>query len=117
MGAEGCAISTVGNDDFGMEIIRALEKKHIRNCIEKVEHSTGRVLVELNEGSPSYTITEGVAWDYLPLTQQAVRVVKNADAVCRGTLAQRSPVSRRTIEALLEYASENALLFFDINPR
>lgn len=117
MGAEGCAISAVGNDVFGTEIIQELEKNHICNYIEKVEHPTGSVLVELNNGSPTYTIIEGVAWDYLPLTQQAVELVKNADAICFGTLAQRSPVSHETIKTLLEYAPEKALRFFDINLR
>ncbi|MDR1525815.1 MAG: carbohydrate kinase [Tannerella sp.] len=117
MGAEGCAVSAVGDDASGAEIVRELEKNRIRSCIEKVAHPTGRVLVELNEGLPSYTIIEGVAWDYLPLTQQAIDRVGKADAVCFGTLAQRSPVSRNTIKTLLEYAPGDALLFFDINLR
>lgn len=117
MGAEGCAISAVGNDVSGTEIIQELEKNKICNYIELTGHPTGSVLVELNNGSPTYTIIEGVAWDYLPLTQQAIDLVKDADAVCFGTLAQRSPVSRETIRTLLKYAPENALRFFDINLR
>jgi len=117
MGAEGCAISAVGNDVFGVEIIQELEKNSICNYIEKVAYPTGSVLVELNNGSPTYTIIEGVAWDYLPLTQQAIDLVKRADAICFGTLAQRSPVSHKTIAALLSYASKDALRFFDINIR
>ncbi|MDR2775427.1 MAG: carbohydrate kinase [Tannerella sp.] len=117
MGAEGCAVSAVGTDVSGTEIIRELEQNNICNCIGKVAYPTGSVLVELDGGLPSYTITEDVAWDYLPLTQQAIDLVKRADAVCFGTLAQRSPVSRSTIKALLEYAPVNAILFFDINLR
>lgn len=117
MGAEGCAISAVGNDVFGTEIIQELEKNHISNYIEKVEYPTGSVLVELNNGSPTYTIIEGVAWDHLPLTQKAIDLVKKADAICFGTLAQRSPVSHHTIETLLDHASKEALRFFDINIR
>ncbi|MDR0393826.1 MAG: carbohydrate kinase [Tannerella sp.] len=117
MGARGCAISAVGNDVPGKEIIRELEKNRICNYIELTEYPTGCVLVELNDGLPTYTIIEGVAWDYLPLTQQAIDLVKDADAVCFGTLAQRSPVSHKTIGALLEHAPENALRFFDINLR
>lgn len=117
MGANGCAISAVGNDVFGTEIIRELEKNHVCNYIEKVEHPTGSVLVELRNGSPSYTIIEGVAWDYLPLTGQSIELIKKADAVCFGTLAQRSTVSRETITTLLDYVKEEALCFFDINIR
>ena len=117
MGAEGCAISAVGNDALGAEIIRELEKNNICNCIEKVEYPTGSVLVELDNGLPTYTIIEGVAWDFIPLTERAIALVKEADAVCFGTLAQRSPVSRKTIKTLLEYAPVDALRFFDINLR
>lgn len=117
MGAEGYAISAVGNDVFGTEIVMELEKNGIGNYIEKVEHPTGSVLVELNDGSPTYTIIESVAWDYIPLTDQAIELVKKADAVCYGTLAQRSPVSHHTISALLSYTKPDAIRFFDINIR
>lgn len=118
MGAEGCAISAVGNDVFGVEIVIELEKNNINNYIERVEHPTGSVMVELDsQGQPTYTIIEGVAWDYLPLTQQAIDLVKSADAICFGTLAQRAPVSYQTINTLLSYAREDALCFFDINLR
>ncbi|MDH6306769.1 fructokinase [Parabacteroides sp. PF5-5] len=118
LGSEGYAISAVGNDVFGTEILQVLEKNHIRHCIETVEHPTGNVLVELdNKGKPTYTIVEGVAWDYIPLTQGAIDLVKRADAVCFGTLAQRATVSRETITALLNYAPAASLRFFDINIR
>jgi len=47
----------------------------------------------------------------------AVDLVKEADAICFGTLAQRSPESRATIHALLSYARKEALRFFDVNIR
>jgi fructokinase len=117
LGAEGYAISAVGNDLSGTEILQELEKYHIGHCIETIEHPTGSVLVELTNGKPTYTIIEGVAWDYIPLTQEAIDLVKRADAICFGTLAQRFSVSRDTISTLLTYAPENALRFFDINLR
>ena len=43
--------------------------------------------------------------------------MKKADTICFGTLAQRSFESRETIHALLSYAREEALRFFDINIR
>ena len=117
MGAEGYAISAVGNDVSGTEIIQELEKSHISNSLGIVEHPTGSVMVELKEGIPTYTIIEGVAWDYIPLTQEAIDLVKKADAICFGTLALRSAASRETILTLLSYAREDALRFFDINIR
>ena len=117
MGAEGYAISAVGNDVSGTEIIQELEKSHISNSLGIVEHPTGSVMVELKDGIPTYTIIEGVAWDYIPLTQEAIDLVKKADAICFGTLALRSAASRETILTLLSYAREDALRFFDINIR
>lgn len=117
LGAEGYAISAVGNDVFGTEIIQELDKNGIRYSLGSVEYPTGSVMVELKEGIPSYTIIEGVAWDHLPLTQEAIDLVKRADAVCFGTLALRSLESRTTIHTLLSYAPEEALRFFDINIR
>ncbi|MDR1201600.1 MAG: carbohydrate kinase [Tannerellaceae bacterium] len=117
LGAEGYAVSAIGNDAFGMEILQELDKNHIGYCLETTKHPTGSVKVELTNGKPAYTIIEGVAWDYIPLVQKAIDLVKRADAVCFGTLAQRSPVSRYTISTLLAYAPENALRFFDINLR
>jgi len=117
LGAEGYAISSVGNDDLGTEILKELDDNNIQHCIEVTSHPTGNVMVTLNNGIPSYTITEGVAWDYIPVIQQAIDIVKQADAICFGTLAQRSLVSRDSIASLLSYAPKDALLFFDINIR
>lgn len=91
LGAEGYAISAVGNDVFGTEIIQELDKNGIdSNYISTVEYPTGSVMVELKNGIPSYTIIEGVAWDHIPLTQASIDLMKRADAVCFGTLAQRA---------------------------
>lgn len=116
-GAEGYAISAVGNDVFGTEIVRELDKNGICYSLETIEYPTGSVMVELKDGIPTYTIIEGVAWDHIPLTQEAINLVKKADAICFGTLAQRSLESRTTIHTLLSYAREEALRFFDINIR
>lgn len=117
MGAEGYAVSAVGNDLSGTEIVQELEKNHISNSLGTVEYPTGSVMVELKDGIPTYTIIEGVAWDHIPLTQESIDLVKRADAICYGTLALRSQASKETILTLLSYAREDALRFFDINIR
>ena len=117
LGAEGYAISAVGNDVFGTEIVQELDKNGICHSLGTVEYPTGSVMVELKDGIPAYTIIEGVAWYHMPLTQAAIDLVKKADAICFGTLAQRSLESRTTIHTLLSYAREEALRFFDINIR
>ncbi len=116
-GAEGYAISAVGNDALGDEIMREIEKIKVNHLIEKVDYPTGTVLVELREGIPNYTIVEGVAWDFIPLTESMRELAQKADAVCFGTLAQRSEKSRETIQSILSLVPENAYRILDINIR
>ncbi len=117
LGAQGYAVSAVGNDALGDEILSELEKSGIKYCISRNDHPTGHVKVVLNDGIPSYDIVEGVAWDYLTATAEAEELIKCADAVCFGTLALRSPQSKQAVETLLSFAPKQALRFFDINLR
>ncbi len=117
LGAEGYAISAVGEDELGKEIIDSLDKYGIGHLLSTVDKPTGVVDVQLENGIPSYTIIEEVAWDYIPINNEVIELVKEADAICFGTLALRSEVSRKNILSLLDYAREDALRFFDINIR
>lgn len=117
MGAEGYAVSAVGNDDLGREIVQELQKNHIAAIISNNNYPTGRVEVELKNGIPSYKIVENVAWDHIAVTAQAVDIMRRADAVCFGTLALRNDESRDSIKKLLSFAPPRAIKFFDINLR
>ena len=117
LGARGYAVSAVGNDALGDEILAELEKSGIKYCVSRNGYPTGHVKVVLNDGIPSYDIVEGVAWDHLTASPEAEELVKRADAVCFGTLALRSPQSRAAVETLLSFAPERALRFFDVNLR
>lgn len=116
-GAESYAISAVGNDSLGDELRQEIDKVGINHIIEKVNYPTGTVLVELNGGIPNYTIIENVAWDYIPLTEKMRELGQKVDAICFGTLAQRSEVSRNTIQTILSLAPEHAYRILDINIR
>ena len=117
VGAEGYAISAVGNDDLGNEILQELDANSIQYMIEKVPYPTGTVQVSLQNGIPNYEIKERVAWDYLVPTSKAIDLAEEADVICFGTLGQRSPQSRNTIQTILSFASEEAYRIFDINLR
>lgn len=118
LGAEGFAISAIGDDDNGHEILNELDTNSIRYLIDKVPYPTGTVDVKLKEdGIPEYTITERVAWDHMSPTAGAVDLAEQADAICFGTLGQRSLQSRETIQAILSFAPDTAYRLFDINLR
>lgn len=118
LGAEGYAISAVGDDNNGHEILSELDKNSIQYLIEKVPYPTGTVNVELKEdGIPEYIITDRVAWDHISPTSNAVDLAEQADAICFGTLGQRNSQSRDTIQAILSFAPDTAYRLFDINLR
>ena len=73
--------------------------------------------VDLSEPDrPRYTIHTDVAWDYLQFTDAWAAACGQAEAICFGTLAQRSETSRETIRRCLEVA-ERALRVYDVNLR
>ncbi len=117
LGAVGVAVSAVGNDPLGQEILETANQKGITNCIETNAYPTGTVGVTLNNGKPDYTIYENVAWDHIELLPKAASLIQKADAICFGTLAQRSPVSHQTILSALEMAPKESLKIYDINLR
>ena len=83
-----------------------------------MEQPTGTVKVTLDsKGIPQYDICLGVAWDNIPLTDDMLYVARHAQAICFGSLAQRSQTSRETIHAFLDEAPKDALRVFDINLR
>lgn len=117
-GLSGCAVSAIGDDELGQEIVDTFKKVHLNHILPVVEQPTGTVKVTLDEkGVPQYEICLGVAWDNIPLTNEMLEVAHNAEAVCFGSLAQRSPKSRETILAFLDATPEDALRVFDINLR
>ena len=58
-----------------------------------------------------------MAWDNIPFTDDIKEIAVNAGAVCWGSLAQRSEVSRKTIYTFLDHTPEDCLKIFDINLR
>lgn len=118
-GLNSRVVSAVGDDKLGMEILDNFREKKLNTMVEIVPYPTGTVQVELDdEGVPCYDIKEGVAWDNIPYTPALEDLAKHTTAVCFGSLAQRSVVSRETINRFLDtMPAENTLKIFDINLR
>lgn len=118
-GLNSRVVSAVGDDKLGMEILDNFREKKLNTMVEIVPYPTGTVQVELdNEGVPCYDIKEGVAWDNIPYTPALEDLAKHTKAVCFGSLAQRSVVSRDTINRFIDaMPAEDTLKIFDINLR
>ena len=117
-GNEAYAVSAVGNDELGDETIQAFEEKKLNYALPRVDFPTGTVQVTLDgDGIPSYDIKEGAAWDNIPFTPELEALARRSRAVCFGSLAQRSEVSRQTIYRFLDSTPKDCLRIFDINLR
>jgi len=113
-------ISCIGDDILGQEILSHLELLSLNSeyvAVDK-EHPTGKVLVEIdNKRNHSFTIEENVAWDFISETPSLKKLSEKTNVVCFGSLAQRLPISRNTIQAFLKYIPSSSLCIFDINLR
>ena len=114
-GLDSRVVSAVGEDELGN-----FREKKLNCMIETVPYPTGTVQVELDiNGVPCYDIREGVAWDNIPFTPALEGLARQTRAVCFGSLAQRSVVSRETINRFLDAMpdGEGQYKIFDINLR
>lgn len=117
-GFNGYAVSAIGKDPLGDEIIDSLSHKKLNFLIEKTDFPTGTVQVTVDQkGVPQYEICENVAWDNIPFTSEMEELARKTLTICFGTLAQRNSISRDTINRFLDCLPESALKIFDINLR
>jgi fructokinase len=120
MGDQGIVASRVGEDSRGLDALRRMEELGLD--IDHVQtdrlRPTGTVKVELDaKGVARFEIAHPVAWDALEWTLDWQQVAENADAVCFGSLAQRSEESRATIRHFLRATLPGTLKVFDVNLR
>lgn len=120
LGGKGIVVSSVGDDNSGKEILDKLNGLELETGFIHIDpdHTTGTVTVKLDQsGIPEYIIHKDVAWDHIPFTPDIKDLAQKADAVCFGTLAQRSETSRNTIINFLKSTKKECLRLCDINLR
>ncbi len=121
LGCKSYVVSSIGDDDLGREILSELDSRGLDQTYVHIdsEHPTGRVDISLDaEGKMTApVIHEGVAWDFIPLTPEAKALAESVDAVCYGTLAQRSPVSKENIQGFLKATRNECIRLYDVNLR
>ena len=117
LGEEGWAVSAIGDDPLGCEILDVVNGKRLRHILAISSRPTGTVDVVLDaRGVPTYTIREDVAWDNIPFTSEMKALALRADAVCFGSLVQRM-ASRESVVRFIRSMRPEALKVFDINLR
>ena len=119
LGDRAVIVTRVGEDALGREIRADLSSRKVdTSAIQSdLKLSTGTVDVQFQNGQPHYDIGKPVAWDALEWSSAWQRLARRCDAVCFGTLAQRSAESRSTILRFLESTRASCLKVFDINLR
>jgi fructokinase len=120
LGSRAAVASRVGNDELGREVRELLRHKGISDGFVQTDATlpTGTVHVALNaNGQPEFTIAQPVAWDSLEWSDELDKLASSADAVCFGSLAQRSPQTQSTITKFLSATRSEAVRVFDVNLR
>jgi fructokinase len=120
LGDEGVVASRVGSDELGEDAKHRLEQLGLgTSCIQlDPTYRTGIVQVAVDgKGQPTFQIAAPVAWDSFEWTPAWQALAQKADAVCFGSLAQRSPKSRQTIYSFLKTIRPETTRVFDVNLR
>lgn len=120
LGDRAVVASRIGSDERGREARALLLRSGITDHFLQTDsgHNTGTVKVRLDSaGQPKFEIAQNSAWDFLSWADNWRELAQSADAVCFGTLAQRSPQSRQTILDFLDHARPDTLRIFDVNLR
>lgn len=120
LGDQGIVASRVGGDDLGREACGIMQQLGLGTSYVQRddEHETGTASIAIDPGGqPIFRIKEPAAWDFLEWTAAWEELSASADAVCFGSLAQRSPTSAKTIARFLANTTTKTLRICDVNLR
>jgi fructokinase len=119
LGSRGAIASRIGDDVWGKRARYELNRLPADISLTQTDatHPTGTVGVKIVGGEPHYVIHEPAAWDFLQWTPEWKDLAAAADAVCFGSLAQRSAVSRATIRQFIAATRPDCVRVFDVNLR
>ncbi len=112
-------VSAVGTDVLGHLAIASLVEHQVNvAAVSQIHTPTGQVHVQLDEqGHATYEFAADVAWDRLEWSNELEQLAHRTDAVCFGTLGQRSEVSLATIRRFVAATRPTALRILDVNLR
>ena len=109
--------SSVGSDVLGEQVIKRAKQKSLDTSFIQInkDYQTGIVNVTLDaDKNASYEIVEPAAWDFIKPNKVLLNKMEESDYLVFGTLAQRNPISQKTIAQLRELGKIN---IYDVNLR
>lgn len=109
-------VTALGDDKLGDQALEQIIALGLDSSfVQRNHHLTGRVMVFLENGQPTYRIRKDVAYDFI---EQLTNLdgVRQYDAFYFGTLAQRNPKSREALHQILENVSFSTI-YYDVNLR
>jgi fructokinase len=116
-GANPLFVSRIGDDPLGWQVSQAMEEWGMDRTGLQLDtaHPTGSVSVALRSGQPSFTIDEGVAYDYID-SEDTGDILRHPPAlIYHGSLITRYATSRDTLLHLR--GALKSPVFIDINLR
>jgi len=119
LGAQSFLVSAVGQDALGGRALAHLQDRCVNThwVARNQTYPTGTVQVGLQNGQPTYEIVQQVAWDHIPFQDGLETLSNDAQAICFGTLSQRSEQSLRTIQRFVGNTSSDCVRILDVNFR
>ncbi|QDT16944.1 PfkB family carbohydrate kinase [Alienimonas californiensis] len=119
LGLSGRALSRVGDDADGRDLVSFLAEKGLPTDLIQTDPDlpTGRVSVTHGADGPEYVIHQPVAWDALEATDAGREEIAGAAAICFGSLAQRDFRSLTAIRELISGRPQRVRAVFDVNLR
>ena len=119
LGVRAALISRVGADELGRAALAELRERGLEVDAIQVDDArpTGTVRVELERGEPRFTVEQRAAWDRIELTAAALRWLRQADCLCFGTLAGRTPLGLGALRHALRTSESSLTKVCDLNIR
>lgn len=118
-GGHGVVVTRIGQDNRGQQVMGELKDRGMTTDFvqQDPDKPTGVVYVDTTDPtSPDYEIVADVAWDWLHYDPDLETLARQCDAVCFGTLAQRTSEARSSIHRFLKDARK-AIRLLDLNLR
>jgi len=120
-GVPVCFVSRVGNDPRGKEILDFARKSKLptQNIQVDPKHPTGEVRVHRSPmAGHSFEIPAHQAWDYIEWDKNTRKILdEDTSLIYFGTLAQRDPRSRETLQNILKELPAHIPVYLDLNLR